>query len=257
MEIMRFQYSFRIPTRLLAMLLILGTAVTIHAQGLFSFLNTGSTEAFCSGGHGITVERFSPMMPGTYPAVIVLHGADGMEEGADSYRMVAQLLADNGYVGLIVHYYDRTGKPANPEKAAEEPKNFKAWVAVVHDAVKYARSLPDVDRDRIGIVGFSLGGYLATATASENSRVKAVIEVSGGIPDQYIETMKSMPPTLIIHGENDETVPVAHAYKLRDAIKAKGGTYKIKVYPCEGHLFEDEAMQDGLQLGTKFLCRYL
>ena len=232
-------------------------AAAIHAQGLFGFLNMGSSEAICSGGKSVTVERFSPMMPGKYPAVIVLHGSDGMDQGGDNYRTVAQLLADAGYVALIVHYFDRTGMPANPEKAAEDPDHFKAWVSTIHDTVKYARKLCDVDGSRIGVVGFSLGGYLATAAATESSRLKVVVEVSGGIPDEYAEKMKSMPPTLIIHGGKDKVVPVDHAYKLRDAIKGIDGTYKIKVYPCEGHIIGDEAREDGLELGMKFLKRHL
>lgn len=68
------------------------------------------------------------------------------------------------------------------------------------------------------------------------------------IPDAYAKTSPvkfvNQIPTLIIHGDKDEVVPIQQAYILENALKAKGAQYKMIVIPGAGHLItklpEDE-----------------
>jgi dienelactone hydrolase len=65
---------------------------------------------FPSGGRQIEVETFRPEgRAGLLPAVVFLHGADGIEAHGDEYRKTAAQLAGHGFGVLPVHYFDRTG----------------------------------------------------------------------------------------------------------------------------------------------------
>ncbi|WP_265130068.1 prolyl oligopeptidase family serine peptidase [Chryseobacterium oranimense] len=77
---------------------------------------------------------------------------------------------------------------------------------------------------------------------------KAVWSPGDKIPDAYVKTSPAkfvnQIPTMIIHGDKDEVVPIQQAYILENALKAKGAQYKMIVVPGAGHLItklpEDE-----------------
>ena len=60
---------------------------------------------------------------------------------------------------------------------------FASWVGTVRDAVAHARAQPQVDKDRVCLVGYSLGAFLAAAVAAEaDQHIAAVVTLFGGIP---------------------------------------------------------------------------
>jgi dienelactone hydrolase len=68
----------------------------------------------------------------------------------------------------------------------------------VRDAVAYARSLRNVDAESIGLVGISLGAFLALAVAAEEDlRIAAVVNFFGGMP-RPLRRVKSLPPMLVL-----------------------------------------------------------
>ncbi len=85
-------------------------------------------------------------------------------------------LSSDGYVVLIPHYFETTahvvGKPFGD-------KEIPAFVDAVHDAIEFAVASGVVDSERIGVVGWSLGSYLAFFRAARDTRIKAVVSISG------------------------------------------------------------------------------
>jgi carboxymethylenebutenolidase len=70
--------------------------------------------------------------------------------------------------------------------------------------------------------------------------VKAVVDYFGGgseDKDELESQVRNFPPLLILHGEEDQVIPVSRAYELRDAVMAQGGEVEIKIYPGAGHGF--------------------
>lgn len=234
----------------LALALFLSTQ-TIRADELSS---KAAKDTFKSGGADIQVLRFEPKVTAKRPVVIMLHGADGWQP-MKGFDFAAEGLNANGYIAILIRYYDRTNTPDNINAkqradfvnwlkgdAAKQKNNtsrqhFEQWMETVQDAVAYARKLPNVDESRIGIAGFSLGGYLALSAAPKcNPPVKAVVEMFGGLPQEYCKNPGKLPPTLIVHGDEDEIVPVNEAYKAAGLILSQKQNVAIEIHKGFGHV---------------------
>lgn len=215
--------------------------------------NVQSTSAaFQSGGRSISVQEFVPTKAGRYPAVLALYGSGGMREGwADQ---PARLLAGQGYSVFLVHYFDRTGTVWADRDTTQ--KNFPVWMGTIGDAITFATQHASVDANRIGLLGFSLGAYLALSVASLEPRVKAVVDFFGGVPPELHGFMR-MPPVLILHGEQDRIVPVSEAIQLQQLLQRSGTPYEMKLYPDAGHGFNGLQWLDAGQRTAQFLRKYL
>src|SRR5271155_4518060 len=112
-----------------------------------------SPMVFESGGKPIRVDAYLPETAdgGLIPAVIALHGAGGDVSGMERY---AGVLAAQGFAVYVLHYFDRTGI-----ESADKPtilRNFPGWMKTLWDAISFVETQPQVDRERIALVGFSL-----------------------------------------------------------------------------------------------------
>jgi carboxymethylenebutenolidase len=208
---------------------------------------------FQSGGKSIGVESFLPTAAGAATALIVIHGAAGIEYGNGYIRQLASAFAANQLSTHLVHYFDRTGN-----YYADDPTihaNFEKWLDTIGDAVAYVKSQPATDAKRIALFGYSLGGYLAVAEGARNSSVGAVIELAGGIDPSYAARAKRMPPTLILHGDQDRRVLPARAKELEELLQRLGTRHEMHIYPGEGHFLSPSAALDALARGMDFLER--
>lgn len=217
-----------------------------------------SKTSFPSQGKTIAVERFAPKAPGKYPGIVVLHGAGGMRpEGFGfAFREYARQLARNGYVAHIIHYFDRTGHEIATDEAMMKT-HFPDWLRTIGDGVTHLASQPDVDPQRIGLLGFSLGAYLSLSEAMHDPRIQAVVEYFGGLPDVLTKDLKRLPPVLILHGEADRVVPVQEAEKLERLCTEKHLTYEKKIYPGQGHGFMGNDGLDAVKRTMAFFEKYV
>ncbi|MCG7393158.1 dienelactone hydrolase family protein [Microvirga sp. ACRRW] len=209
---------------------------------------------FTSGGRTIAVETFQTAGATQRPALLMLHGADGLSYNAQ-YRKGAQEVAAAGYQVHLVHYLDRTG-----EKRASFAtlfQNFMPWMNTVQDALSFAADYPGADAGRIGIIGISLGAALGLAVSSTDPRVKTLVNYFGPLPQGAIATAARLPPTLVLHGSVDPIVPVANAYAVEALLRQQNVPHEVKVYPGQGHGFRGAAEKDATQTALAFLRRYL
>lgn len=214
---------------------------------------TRSQLTFESGGKPIRIDAYIPGSNETsLPTVIALHGAGGDATGSEKF---AAQLAEQGFAVYVLHYFDRTGT-----QSADKPtilRNFPVWMKTLWDAVSFVEKQPADDRKRIALLGFSLGAYLSLANSTIDGRIKAVVEFFGGLPREMQLFMRRLCPTLILHGDADPTVPVAEAHNLQQLLEQKGIPYEIKIYPGEGHGFENEIWRDAGLRTLHFLQKYL
>ena len=219
---------------------------------LFGYSVKHSTERLSTDGRSITLERFLPETGAAVPAVVGLHGSGGIRGG---FVEPARLLASNGFAVFVPHYFERTDTVWADERTIR--REFPAWMATVRDTIASAQAQPGIDRSRIGLLGFSLGAYLALSVAALDERVKAVVEYFGGLPEEFAAGLKRMAPVLILHGEQDSVVPVAEASRLEAVLKPLNVPYEKKIYPGAGHAFSGMALLDSAQRTVAFLRKHL
>jgi carboxymethylenebutenolidase len=210
-----------------------------------------SVETFGCEGKPIRVERFEPEPDGVEAAVLLLHGADGLHVRGPAYREMARDLARNGFLGLLIHYFDSTGN------VAASPLHFLRWIEAVEDAIEYAVRQPGLAVPSAGLVGFSLGAHLALAVAAQDSRVGAVVDCFGGLPDLDASRVHRLPPVLILHGEADTVVPVEEAHKLQQLLDSLGLPYEMRLFPGQGHNLQGPAAREAFQHALAFLEQHL
>jgi len=212
------------------------------------------TSSFQSGGHPITLDSFLPEAKGCrFPTVIGLHGSGG---GHASMAEPARRLAAQGFAVYVLHYFDRTGTTGIADKQTAV-RHFPAWGKTLWDAISHIEQQPQVDPSNIGLLGFSLGAYLALSVAAVDSRVKAVVDFFGGLPKEMKFFMRRLCPVLILHGEADATVPVEEAYHLKEVLEKRGIPYEMQIYPGVGHGFSGETWQDASLRTVRFLQKHL
>jgi carboxymethylenebutenolidase len=220
---------------------------------------------FMSGGKRVEDFYCVPDAPGAHPAVIMLHGAVPRGAGNERFAAMCRDLAASGYRAIFVEYYSQAG-PARPGEqpvtglgfAAWVNQNFPIWMREIADAVQALASDPAVEPDRIAVMGFSLGAFLALAAgAQEGGRLAAIIDYHGGMNRSYIALAVNMPPTLILHGGADSTVPVRYAQEVDAILIRYGRPHETVIYPGAGHGFAGADEVDSWHRTLDFLRRYL
>jgi dienelactone hydrolase len=218
------------------------------------FSITQSQLSFDSGGKNIRLDCFLPTANGQrFPAVIGLHGSGGGNAGmADP----ANLLAGQGFAVYLLHYFDRTGT-IEIDGLQTIFRHFPVWMKTLWDAVSFVARQQQVDPERIGLLGFSLGAYLALSASAIDSRIQAVVEFFGGMPKEMRFFTRRLCPVLILHGEQDKTVPVEEAYHLQQLLEKKQIAYEMQIYPGVGHGFSGETWRDAGLRTLAFLEKHL
>jgi fermentation-respiration switch protein FrsA (DUF1100 family) len=166
------------------------------------------------------------------PAALLLHGFGSRKERmADS---VGEALVRRGMAALAVDlplHGERAGSPADWSNT-NPMRLISSWRAAVREArlaIDYLASHDAVDAERLGIVGYSLGSFLANVVAAELPNVRAmVLAASGDLPDALpfasvvravVDPLRAARavvgrPLLMINGRFDRTVTPVQAERL-------------------------------------------
>jgi dienelactone hydrolase len=204
-----------------------------------------------------------------YPAVIVLHGCNGVSRHV---RQLAKRLAGWGYAALVVDSFWPRGLIDICNHGAILPGPRRA--ADVFTAADYLRSRKDIDAARIGAVGLSHGGWTVLNAASEGVAAKAHARPLQAIVAYYPWCPVFAPPLVtdvqIFIGDADDWTPAAHCVELTAKYpQTARHRLLLKVYPGATHAFDSElangvyyghrmvfnpsATEDSLNLARKFL----
>ncbi len=240
---------------------------------------------FISNDNRFEVEAFLTKPVGMsetskHPMIVVIHGGPHGANGP-YFSFKNQVYAGHGFAVLNVNYRGSTSYGQKFADAVFGDQNGNEAQDVLYGVSAAVRRYLWIDRDRLGIEGVSYGGQLTDWLITQTNEFKAAIPTAGIFNlvsynymtyyNQYEEmefgqflhqgnlmdvawersALKHIAaahtPTLILHGENDNDVPIAEAEQLFVALKDLGVETVFVRYPREGHgLSEVKHQIDGM-----------
>lgn len=210
---------------------------------LSSMAAAGKEVSYKSGDETVKGVLYTPSGAGPFPAIIVIHEWWGLN---DWVKEQASKLADQGYVALAVDLY--RGKVAdNPDTAHQLMRGVpedrsKRDLAAAFD---YLKSQKDVKADRIGSIGWCMGGGYSLDVALEEPKLAATIINYGHLATDPAELKKINAPILGIFGAKDQGIPPDSVEKFAAQLKELGKSIEVKIYPDAGHAFENPNNKNG------------
>lgn len=202
-----------------------------------------SVFTFESDGRQVQMLEYALSGKDVRPAVLMLHGGSGFARYRGLYEKHARMLVENGYRVYAVMYYNdedfrvMTGSDRGARRKAYQER-LGPWVRTISAALDAVCSNQSTDTDKIAVLGFSQGAYLAVGLAGTDDRVAAMVEKYGGLPSVLADHIVRLPPSLIIHGEADDVVPVNEALTLAKFMEELGTKFEIVTYADAGHGFD-------------------
>ncbi|HET6208233.1 MAG TPA: dienelactone hydrolase family protein [Terracidiphilus sp.] len=225
--------------------LLLCTAVVFLAAGLAARAQQPIT--FPSGDGTAQGFLYLPQGAGPHPALVVIQEWWGVN---DWIKQQAADYASKGYVALAVDLY--RGKVAdNPETAHELMRGLPQDQGVrdLTSAVTFLESRKDVKRDRIGAVGWCMGGGYALQLAIAAPSLKAVAINYGALATDKSQLAKVRAAVLGNFGGKDQGIPPDAVNAFEATMKSLGRPVDAKIYPDAGHAFENPNNKGGYRAG--------
>jgi dipeptidyl aminopeptidase/acylaminoacyl peptidase len=209
--------------------------------------------------NGLIVEAitFRPAGEGRFPGVLMI---PGYQRTAVDLISLGVALAREGIAGVGISQPGFGRSQGKPDYVG--PNTLK----VLKEGFEKFKHEPYVNRNRLGVYGFSRGGMAASLLVLQLDDVDAAVlgagiydfkkahdeatiegirhnmEVESGWTDAAIRERSSVfkmeklkCPVLILHGEKDENVPVTQAYLLRDRLAELKKDFEIKLFPDRPH----------------------
>jgi len=230
-----------------------------------------------------------------YPMVMLIHGGPSSvttSEWPASFGMARAIIAALSTRGYYVLLPNPRGSYGQGEDFTRgNVKDFGGGdlrddLAGVDAAIK---KYP-IDPDRLGVTGWSYGGFMTMWTVTQTNRFRAAVAGAGianwqsyygqnligqwmipffgasvyddpavyekSSPIRFIKNVKT--PTLIVVGEHDAECPASQSYEFWHALKTLGVPTKLIVYAGEGHMFIDPKHQtDRLEQTVAWFDKYL
>lgn len=222
------------------------------------------------------------------PLAILPHGGPegiSLDNWGTRATYPAQLFANRGFAVLMPNYRGSQGRGVAFGKADHNDLGGKEFEDVLA-GIAHLAAQGVVDADRVGMGGWSYGGYFSGLAATMHTKHFKAAMVGAAItnwvsfsgtteiehenslvhwnlwpwenielawlrsPMAHIEGSKTA--TLVVHGENDTRVPPGQAMELYRGLRHFGVTTEIALYPREGHGLAERAHQ--LDFAERFVA---
>ena len=200
-----------------------------------------------------------------YPCVMMQYSGPASQQVKNRWRKgFGHVLAASGYVVINVDPRGTDGKG----RAWRNETYLQLGQKEAEDqlsAARYAAALPYVDKDRIGIIGWSYGGYAAIRTLCQQESTAPLLRCGVAIAPvtdwqlydaAYTERYMRRPQVnpqgyeaaslipmahrltgklLLVHGLADDNVHAQNTFRLTDALVQAGKQFEMQIYPDDNH----------------------
>ncbi len=228
------------PKRLIALLalFLLASGTALQAAS-----NKTDTVSYKSGDETVSGYLALPEGGGKHPAVLVIHEWWGLN---DWVKEQTQGYAAQGYVALAVDLY--RGKAAStPDEAHILMRGLPddRGLRDLQAGFAYLTTRADVDADKIGAIGWCMGGGWSIKLAVDQPKLAAVVVNYGSLPTDPASIAKIHAPVLGNFGADDQGIPPKDVKAFEAALKADGKSADVKIYDGAGHGFENPNNKQG------------
>ena len=175
-----------------------------------------------------------PDGPAPYPGVVVIHEASGLN---DNIRGICRRFAAEGYAALGVDLFEGRNRAACMARmfTGGMAGNLSYYgVPALKAALGRVAGHPEVDANRIGAIGFCLGGSIVLTWACTDGRLGAIAPFYGAAPKPR-EAIRRLCPVVGSWPGKDFTTKAAGV--LEADLTAAGIPHDLKVYPGAKHSF--------------------
>jgi carboxymethylenebutenolidase len=221
--------------------LILIALIVLVSLGAFAA--TGKDVSYKSGNETVNAVLYTPSGSGPFPALVVIHEWWGLN---DWVKDQAQKLADQGYATLAIDLY--RGKVAKTAEEAHEIMRGVPEDRARRDllaAYDYLASQPNVNKSKIGTIGWCMGGGYALDLAVDQPKLAAAVINYGHLATEEASLSKINAPILGLFGGQDRGIPPESVNAFDQQLKKLGKKVEVKIYPDAGHAFENPNNKDG------------
>jgi carboxymethylenebutenolidase len=192
-------------------------------MGKQQILQTGDTTAECY----LAVPASS-----TGRGVLVLHAWWGL---TSVFTSVCDRLAEAGFVALAPDlYHGQIASTREEAQAIASTLDDGASQALIKRAIEELQSRPEIQGRPIGVVGFSLGGFLAL---SLDRGIAAIVTYYGTTDPDYVSTRAAL---LGHFAEHDEFEPLETVQQFEHSLRGKGLSVEFHIYPNTQHWFSED-----------------
>jgi len=226
-------------------------------------IQTSSISVPRSNGRG-AMESFlaKPEGAGNFPAIIVIHEISGLN---DNIREIAGQFAEQGYVALGVDLFSNRNRMLCMLQIMHgmliRPLN-NSMLSDLKSAMAVLQKEPNVDANRIGVVGFCMGGTYALQLAITAKGMKAA-SVFYGMNPKPLESVAEACPIVGSYPDKDFTTKAAR--ELEASLTKNNIPHDIKIYDDTQHSFysqqrtpfEIDASRDAWQRMLSFFEKHL
>lgn len=217
--------------------------VCVLLLAISTFAATSKDVSYKSGDETVKAILYSPQGKGPFPGIVVIHEWWGLN---DWVKEQASKLADQGYVTLAIDLY--RGKVATtPEMAHEIMRGVPEDRAKrdLHSAVVFLSSQANVNKSRLGSIGWCMGGGYSLDVALQEPSLKADVINYGHLATEPESLNKINASILGIFGGKDQGIAVEDVKKFEASLKQQGKKVEIVIYPEAGHGFQNPNNKEG------------
>jgi carboxymethylenebutenolidase len=210
---------------------------------LSSFAATSKTVSYKSGDETVQGVLYTPEGKGPFPGLIVIHEYWGLN---DWVKEQASRLSDQGYVALAIDLY-RGKVGTTPDEAHELMRGVPEDRAArdLHAAFEFLKSQKNVKADRIGSIGWCMGGGFALDAALQEPTLSAAVINYGHLATDPGSIQKINASLLGLFGGQDRGIPPDDVKKFEQTLKHMGKKIDVVIYPDAGHAFENPNNKTG------------
>jgi carboxymethylenebutenolidase len=175
-----------------------------------------------------------PEGEGPFPGVVIIHEAFGLNENMQD---IARRFADEGYVAFAVDLFAGRNRAACMARfiggmLRGTPERF--GIGDLKRALSVLAEQPSVDGERVGAIGFCMGGGFAVAWACTDDRLKAIAPFYGVNPRPLSAVSRSCP---VVGSYPEKDFTARSGRKLDAELERHGIPRDIKIYEGARHSF--------------------